>query len=501
VTPRYARGAIALLATAALAITADSAPAAPGALDPSFDLDGKRVLPYAGSADTVLTQPDGKVVVAGTSGGNFAVWRLKPGGEPDPAFDKDGLATVDTAGIGELTAAALQPDGKVLVAGEIHEVKGTSIYVKRLNADGSPDKTFDAGGGAMLAAGLQSVAAVLVQRDGKIVLAGRNGDDFGLLRMYSTGTTDGTVFDEGQFGGADAPDAAALQPDGKIVVAGTSRPVEALAPAPKAVVARYRSDGKLDQDFGAAGKATLGAGESSAVLVQRDGKVVVQTRTAEDDSRTLVTRLTAKGGPDTAFGHGGTAIVDLHGPDAPAGVALHRDGKLLVAGTAGYDFSAARLTAGGAFDASYGGTGGSLFGFSGVNRAAASALQADGKLLVAGYAVIGGAPHVAIARLLADAPPKTGGGPAGPTPRAPRCAGHRATIVGTAGRDTLRGTRHADVIVALGGNDRVLARRGNDIVCGGSGRDRLLGGPGRDRLIGGPGRDRLIGGPGRDRLR
>jgi Tol biopolymer transport system component len=75
-------------------------------------------------------------------------------------------------------------------------------------------------------------------------------------------------------------------------------------------------------------------------------------------------------------------------------------------------------------------------------------------------------------------------------PRAPRCAGRRATIVGTPGRDRLRGTRRADVIVALGGNDRVTAGRGRDLVCGGRGNDRLFGGRGRDRLIGGPGRDR-----------
>jgi Tol biopolymer transport system component len=71
-----------------------------------------------------------------------------------------------------------------------------------------------------------------------------------------------------------------------------------------------------------------------------------------------------------------------------------------------------------------------------------------------------------------------------------RCAGRRATIVGTRGRDRLRGTRRADVIVALGGHDRVRAGRGRDLVCGGRGNDRLFGGPGRDRLIGGPGRDR-----------
>ena len=91
-------------------------------------------------------------------------------------------------------------------------------------------------------------------------------------------------------------------------------------------------------------------------------------------------------------------------------------------------------------------------------------------------------------------PPAGGGGPAPggtvPARARPRCAGRRATIVGTPGRDRLRGTQRADVIVALGGNDRVRAGAGRDIVCGGAGDDRLFGGPGRDRLLGGPGLDR-----------
>jgi DNA-binding beta-propeller fold protein YncE len=91
-----------------------------------------------------------------------------------------------------------------------------------------------------------------------------------------------------------------------------------------------------------------------------------------------------------------------------------------------------------------------------------------------------------------------------------KCAGRRATVVGTGGQDRLKGTRKQDVIAGLGGRDRISGRRGNDVLCGGPGRDRLKGGPGKDRLlgqggadilIGGPGKDRLKGGPGKDRLR
>jgi Ca2+-binding RTX toxin-like protein len=99
-----------------------------------------------------------------------------------------------------------------------------------------------------------------------------------------------------------------------------------------------------------------------------------------------------------------------------------------------------------------------------------------------------------------------------PTPKpvaTARCAGLKATIVGTAGPNTLRGTPRADVIAGLGGNDTISGLGGNDVVCGGAGNDTIAGGPGNDRLAGeagndslngGPGNDSLVGGPGLDRL-
>lgn len=81
-----------------------------------------------------------------------------------------------------------------------------------------------------------------------------------------------------------------------------------------------------------------------------------------------------------------------------------------------------------------------------------------------------------------------------------RCAGRRATIVGTAGPDVIVGTAAADVIVAGGGDDDVRAHGGGDVVCLGPGDDRARGGAGDDRVLGEGGADRLLGGPGRDDL-
>jgi Ca2+-binding RTX toxin-like protein len=87
-----------------------------------------------------------------------------------------------------------------------------------------------------------------------------------------------------------------------------------------------------------------------------------------------------------------------------------------------------------------------------------------------------------------------------PPPPATKCGGRDATIVGTAGSDTLNGTGAVDVIAGLGGNDRIRGAAGNDIVCGGSGNDRIGGGAGNDRANGDSGNDRVSGDSGRDRL-
>lgn len=86
-------------------------------------------------------------------------------------------------------------------------------------------------------------------------------------------------------------------------------------------------------------------------------------------------------------------------------------------------------------------------------------------------------------------------------PATPMCAGHQATIVGTAGDDVIIGTSTRDVIVALGGNDRIEAKGGNDLICAGGGDDLVLAGFGNDRVIGGNGRDVIYGNQGADVLR
>jgi uncharacterized delta-60 repeat protein len=504
---RAAAVAATVIAVAAMLIIAPVfARAAAGDLDPTFSHDGKAILSQVNAVPGgVLVQPDGRIVLAGSTAREEAgVWRLNPDGTPDRGFDGDGAAVVDFDEGVYASAAALQPDGRILVAGGDGEIA-------RFDGDGSLDETFDPGGpeGDGKKVIETGIGAVVVQRDGKIALPGAYpvagaASDFTIVRLRPDGSLDGTDFERADFGGEDHPGAATQGPDGTIVVVGTSIAGGAIARV--IAVARYNSDGRLDKTFAQTGKTTLGPGSPTSVLVQPDGRILVVSRSALGDP--FITRLTSDGRRDLTFGDAGTAAGGFAGEPAATDIAaaLRPDGTIFVAGSEVYGAALAvgRLSPGGALDTGFGSGGSTSIAFGLASVGAAAALQPDGKLVVAGATQVGIGVNLAVARLLGDPPALPDGskdpGP-GQQPLTPRCAGRRATIVGTGGRDTLRGTRRADVIAAVGGDDRVLARGGNDLVCGGAGNDRLSGGPGRDRLVGGAGRDRCAGDAGRDRAR
>jgi uncharacterized delta-60 repeat protein len=150
-----------------------------GTLDPDFDGDGRLTLPGGGEARAVLMQPDSKIVVTGNPGLSevTTVTRLNPNGSPDTTFDGDGTATIDFGAGG----AVLQPDGKIVVAGTAQG----GIAVARLNANGSPDATFGAAGKATVDFGAATSGnAVALQPNGRIVVAGqRSGGDFAVARL------------------------------------------------------------------------------------------------------------------------------------------------------------------------------------------------------------------------------------------------------------------------------------------------------------------------------
>jgi uncharacterized delta-60 repeat protein len=236
-------------------------------LDPSFDRDGRRLLSGMQSANRVLAQPDGKTVVVGGGDGAFHVSRLNGDGSRDRGFGKDGVALIDFGGDDRGLAAALQPDGKIVVAGDSLTQTGSRPAIARLTGEGSLDATFDPGGadgdgkkiliGAPIGSDLKSV---LVQPDDKLVLAGRGyskGDsDMAVMRLNRNGSPDGTTFARGSFGSQVDAEAAALLPDGRIVVAGTR--YFSNGERNEIALTRFNADdGSLDATLGGTGKVTL----------------------------------------------------------------------------------------------------------------------------------------------------------------------------------------------------------------------------------------------------
>jgi uncharacterized delta-60 repeat protein len=519
----WARTTRTLCLRALLLVLLAPAPAAyalPGDLDRSFDGDGMKTFGYTGtdSAEAVLVQPDGRLVLSGHGGGNVAVTRLNPDGSFDTGFGDGGTTGADFGGDDFGYAAALQPDGKIVVAGRTSI--NQDIAVARFHANGSLDSSFDPGGsdGAgkkiLPYDGIEFAQAVLVQPDRKIVVAGHGkaNADFVLTRLNPDGSLDAGFGDGGtsgaDFGGYEYALAAGLQTDGKVVVAGSTTVNFDVA------VARFNPDGRLDASFDpggteGSGKRAFGYGGldlTQAVLLQPDHKIVLAGHGGRPSHDFALTRLNPDGSFDTGFGDGGTATADLGGYDESYAAALQPNGKIVVAGhtpvtDVNDDVAVARLQPHGGLDTTFSFDGRTTVDFGGFDYAYAVALQPNGRIVLAGSSN-----DFAIARLEGDPPADGGAGPGGPgdgagnRSRVPRCAGKRATIVGTARRDVLRGTRRADVIVTLGGDDRIAAAGGNDRVCGGAGDDRLAGGSGRDRLLGGAGDDRLSGGPGHDRL-
>jgi uncharacterized delta-60 repeat protein len=249
---------------------------------------------------------------------------------------------------------------------------------------------------------------VLLQSDGKIVLAGTattvytpSSDDsaMALVRLNADGSLD-AGFGTGaravaEFAPLDFGLAAALQGDGKIVVAG--RVSDSRSDDARFGVARFNADGSLDTGFGSAGKVRINElGEAVSMALQPDGRLVfAMARRAPGGSLAFgVARLNADGSVDTGFGAGnGAAMLDVSsGNDAPTAMALQADGRIVVVGSSlntstSFDFVVARFLADGLPDTAFG-SGGfhSLDFFGGRDGAYDLLVQPDGKLLVSGSA-------------------------------------------------------------------------------------------------------------------
>jgi uncharacterized delta-60 repeat protein len=265
-----------------------------GTLDATFDNDGKVttvVGPNVDVANSILLQPDGKILVLGSSKNatttDLLLLRYNTNGTLDLTFDNDGIVTTkigtsSTSG----SSLALQSDGKILATGTCTSGGVISMTLARYNTDGSLDISFDNDGFTTTSIGLSaSGRTVLVQDDGKIVVAGSGNIGssyyFALVRHNSDGTLDLTFDNDGivttsfESSMYNYGTAAAMQGDGKIIVAGSSD----IANYDMFAAARYNTDGTLDLSFDGDGMLTtnVGVGDDkvSGIALQSDGKIIL----------------------------------------------------------------------------------------------------------------------------------------------------------------------------------------------------------------------------------
>jgi uncharacterized delta-60 repeat protein len=372
-----------------------------------------------------MIQSDGKIVVAGESllasppWGDFTVARYNADGSLDPTFSGDGIAYADLArDYDDGYGAALQSDGKIVVAGKSWN-GATGDYdfgVVRFNRDGSLDGSFGAGGIVLTdtGGGGDQAESVAVQSDGKIVVVGRDwvSTDFVVVRYNADGSLDTS------FGGGivrtdinvsqDWAYDVVIQPDGKILVTGEG--FYSGGSAMDVALVRYNSNGSLDTSFGGDGIVitTLSNGydRGEAIALQPDGRILVAaTRDYNGGNPDIaLLRYRADGNLDTSFHGDGVVITDVGGrADGSHDLRVQSDGKILLVGTSSngsnLDFALARYNADGSLDTSFGGDGIVTTAIGGGDDDGLGiALQADGKIVVAGSAQNGSEWDFAVAR-------------------------------------------------------------------------------------------------------
>ena len=401
---------------------------ADGLVDISFGSGGAVITDVGNNGSRiqgVAIQSDGKIVAVGSRYNGFAhafaVVRYNPDGSLDMTFGDAGKVTTPIGpSNSSAQAVAIQSDKKIVVVGS--SGTGADFTVARYHPDGTLDLSFDGDGIATtpVGGGSDFASAVIIQPDGKIVVAGDvaisdSNHDFGLVRYKPNGSLDTSFDGDGKvitpFGGYDAAGAIALQSDGKLVVAGSAQ----IGISTDFALARYNSDGSLDPSFSGDGKVTTNVGTgvdfANSVAVQSDGKIVAAGNGYVSPSTDFaLVRFDANGELDDSFDGDGKVTTDFGGQDDHSGgIALQPDGKIVVAGNTfakNRDFAVARYRANGSLDASFSGDGKATIDFGGADDVAnALALDDIGRIVLAGHA----GDLFGVARFLGDVlPPPTG---------------------------------------------------------------------------------------------
>jgi len=369
-----------------------------GVLDTTFNQTGY-VLTYFGRDNKgagVLVQPDGNIIVAGTSDKNFVITRYNTNGILDTSFGLGGYFSFSFRGWEEAYEVALDSKNRIVTLGP--------GIVSRNKYDGKQDISFDKNGrlNERYCNIDNGTGALALQNDNSILIGGSYDSSyftnsfrlFRITRYLENGSIDESFGNDGSastgFYYNDVVNSIALQPDGKIIAAGqtttSSTNIRAFA------LARYNTDGSLDNSFDSDGKVITNVGGyngANSVKIQPDGKIIAAGTT---DNNFAIIRYNINGSLDLSFDSDGIAITDFgsDGYESATAIAIQKDGKILAAGktrisnTNNYAFALSRYYTDGSPDISFGDSGKVLSAVESNGGVQSMVIQKDGKIIVAG---------------------------------------------------------------------------------------------------------------------
>ncbi len=392
-----------------------------GTLDNSFDGDGVVVTDFGGvdAANDVAIQSNGRIVVVGATDNKIAIARFLANGALDVSFDADGkfVKNFSNHRSDNAFAVALQPDGKIVVAGTswvtLSSIESNhDFFVMRLNSRGALDQTFDSDGVALTNFSFGRVSRdeardLAIDSNGRIVVSGyayiNYEDNLAIARYLPDGSLDSTFntsngglktvefpgFSNNQIAG----ESVALHPDGRILTMAAGQ------------LYQFNADASLDTTFSTDGILRV-RNSLQTCLIQPDGKIVAS---GSNIGRFQVERYDGAGDLDLSFSLDGI-VETAFGPslDEAKASTLQADGKLVVVGQSLFGFGIARYQVDGSPDLSFSQIGRTVVDFGPLYESAGATdvtVQADGKIVVVGFAKLKGQTHIihfATARLNAD---------------------------------------------------------------------------------------------------
>lgn len=482
-----------------------------GSLDRNFSGDGKSLLPVSLDIEdggNAAVQPEGGYLVtryvnvdnAWVSG----ISRNLADGSLDTSFGNGGTVTVPfywNEDLGQQASFSVQRDGSFFASAGY---PSGEIYIARFDATGTLVSSFGEAGVLHLPASVgihpSSTLDVSLQEDGKVLVTGQDT----LTRLNPDGTLDSSFANGGSLALDVHADALVIQDDGKILLAGDSGGV--------ATVVRLNADGSLDTDFGDQGRVSWGSESApfavADMIVLADGKLLIggSQGTSADGYLAALVQLTPDGRLDHSFGNPDDGYYHLDGggdADYLLGTASFDDAILGGAGNDLLDGQQGR-------DLLTGGAGADTFRYQSVTDSYRTATAAHSDRITdfdpstdtldlspLGFLGLGNGHDGTLAIRVNESGTRTYlksfeanadgerfevvfDGNLGQTLNETNLVFQQARLMGTEGADRLQGNARGEIIEGLAGDDRLYGALGNDVLVGAEGRDLLVGGGNND---------------------